>query len=85
MPWQCAGCGKEAADRVRNCDCATSVLFRMDGDKMQHEIKIDHRERGIEESLRQISRMRVMPDDKINRTTLHAAIEIAKLHFTGQE
>jgi hypothetical protein len=35
----------------------------------------------IEESLRQISRMRLMPDDKINRVTLHAAIEVAKLHF----
>lgn len=35
----------------------------------------------LEKSLKQIAQMRLMPDDKINRVTLHAAIEVAKLHF----
>ncbi len=38
-----------------------------------------------QKSLDQIARMRLMPDDKINRATLHAAIEVAKLHAGHQQ
>lgn len=27
-PWKCCGCGRESADRVRNCDCPTACLYR---------------------------------------------------------
>lgn len=29
--WRCAGCGKPSSDRVRNCDCVTSVVFKEGG------------------------------------------------------
>lgn len=35
----------------------------------------------LEKTLGEIRRMRVMPDDKINRINLHAAIEIARMQL----
>jgi len=36
----------------------------------------------LRSSLLEISKMQVMPDDNVNRTTLHCAIEAAKLYFS---
>ena len=49
-----------------------------------YELELNQARRRIETlevSLRQIARMRLMPNDKINTITLHGAIEVAKLHF----
>jgi hypothetical protein len=35
----------------------------------------------VRKTLGEISRMRLMPDDKVNRITLHAAIEIARMEL----
>lgn len=44
------------------------------------KIAADRIER-LEKTLGEISRMRIMPDDKLNRVTLHAAIEIARMQL----
>ena len=38
--WKCAGFGALSLDRIRSCACPTDCLYRMDGQKMLHEIKI---------------------------------------------
>ena len=40
MYWRCAGCGAPYPDRVGNCECATTVIYREDGKKMVHETKL---------------------------------------------
>jgi len=29
--WRCCGCGAPAPDRYSGCDCATGVVFRLEG------------------------------------------------------
>lgn len=38
--WKCSNCGRPHPDRVRSCDCPTGCLFRMEGKRMLHEVKI---------------------------------------------
>lgn len=37
--WKCAGCGKPSPDHRRNCECATSVLFRQTDKGIEHVVK----------------------------------------------
>lgn len=39
VQWKCAGCGAAYPDRVGNCECATTVVYREDGTKIIHETK----------------------------------------------
>ncbi len=39
-PWKCAGCGALYPNCVGNCECATTVIYREDGQKIVHETKL---------------------------------------------
>jgi hypothetical protein len=41
-PWKCAGCGRETTDRVRNCQCPTSCLFRRANGRSESALKFEH-------------------------------------------
>lgn len=41
VEWKCAGCGAIYPDRDGSCNCPTSVLYRMEEDRMVHDIKLD--------------------------------------------
>ena len=38
--WKCSGCGVLSPDRVRCCECPTGVLYRCEGGRMTHEVKV---------------------------------------------
>ena len=55
--WKCAGCGKAHPDLVRACDCATNVLYRMDGKNMLHEVKIPTEQDRWDDALAEASKI----------------------------